>query len=155
MSNSGGYRPVTTLDSSGVTDTALYYGCMLSTVVLSRALRRDRSAASSDRLALVFGCLSSLPVVAALVGVYLLPTDVRRSFAFEYADPTLVTAYTAHFVHFTLSHLLTNLSAFALANTVVVALLLRSGDRTLLGGLFATLFCPSDCAPVFEPCRPA
>ena len=88
---------------------------------------------------LSFGIVSIFSITAALIGTYLLPTAVRRSLTFEYTDPTLATAYTAHFVHFTPSHLFENLLAFVLASSVIVFLASRSNDRWFLIGFFTTL----------------
>jgi len=80
-----------------------------------------------------------LLVPGVLVGVFALPLDVRRSLAFRYTDPTLATAYTAHFVHLESSHLLANVLAFLLLAGVgyLLATLagpppaVRHGDRHL------------------------
>lgn len=47
--------------------------------------------------------LSAVPV--ALLAVFSLPLETRRSLAFDYVDPTLVTAFTAHYVHLGTAHL--------------------------------------------------
>lgn len=52
-------------------------------------------------------------IPAVLVGIFLLPMPVRRSLAFDTADPTLVTAFAGHFVHFSPGHLLGNLVGYA------------------------------------------
>ncbi|WP_348608928.1 rhomboid family intramembrane serine protease [Halobaculum rarum] len=54
-----------------------------------------------------------LPAVA-MVLVYPLPEQVKRSFALTYTDPTLATAFTAHFVHLGGEHLVANLIAYLL-----------------------------------------
>lgn len=59
-------------------------------------------------------CVALAAVPLVLVGVFLLPESVRRSLAFTYRDPTLVTAYTAHFVHLSRTHLLANLVGYVL-----------------------------------------
>ncbi|MFO7925516.1 hypothetical protein [Natronomonas sp.] len=59
--------------------------------------------------------------------------------AFEYANPTISTAYTAHFVHFTPSHLGSNLAVFLFASGAIVVLVGRVGDHWLLVGYLTTL----------------
>ena len=78
-------------------------------------------------------------IVIALLRVYTLPGPVKRSMAFEYATPTVGTAYTAHFVHFTPSHLAGNLAAFLLVGGVLIALSVRGRDPWLLVGVVVTL----------------
>lgn len=56
--------------------------------------------------------LLAVPVV--LAGVFLLPEETRRSFAFLYTEPTPATAFTAHYVHLQVEHLLGNLLSYAL-----------------------------------------
>jgi len=69
-----------------------------------------------------------VPVV--LVGVFLLPAGVRRSLAFHYAEPTLFTSFTAHFVHLATGHLLANLAGYALLVTVLYLLSVLGDRRT-------------------------
>lgn len=59
--------------------------------------------------------------------------------AFEYGDPTIATAYTAHFVHLTPSHLGSNLVAFLFVSGAIVIILSRVGDHWLLVGYLTTL----------------
>lgn len=58
------------------------------------------------------GLLGAVPAV--LVVVFALPAELRRSLALEYGDPTLLTAYTSHFVHLSASHLLMNVVGYVL-----------------------------------------
>lgn len=78
-------------------------------------------------------------VSAVLVGVYALPDPLRRELSFAYAEPTLVTAYTAHFVHLTASHLLSNLAAFLVVATTAYYLSARAGRAGAFVRLVATL----------------
>lgn len=78
-------------------------------------------------------------VSAVLVGVYALPDPLRRELSFAYAEPTLVTAYTAHFVHLTVSHLLSNLAAFLVVATTAYYLSARAGRAGAFVRLVATL----------------
>ncbi|MFB6114515.1 MAG: hypothetical protein ABEJ58_10500 [Halodesulfurarchaeum sp.] len=75
--------------------------------------------------------LAAVPVV--LIGVFLLPESVRQSFVFVYSDPTLLRAYTAHFVHLSRSHLLANLLAYGLLATFGYLLALLGRRRRLFG----------------------
>ncbi|WP_299330893.1 hypothetical protein [Haloplanus sp.] len=67
-------------------------------------------------------------VPAVLVAVFTLPAEVRRSFAFAYTDPTLPTAFTAHYVHLRATHLAGNLVGYGLLAGVGYALAVL-GDR--------------------------
>lgn len=82
------------------------------------------------------------PVVAVtvlLVGVYTLPTALQRELVFEYGTPTLATAYTAHFVHFSATHLVGNLAAFVLAAGTIYTLSVRADRRRIFFAFGATL----------------
>ena len=72
--------------------------------------------------------LVSVPLV--LVGVFTLPLEARQALAFSYADPSLVTAYTANFVHLDAWHLLSNLAGYALVVPVVYLLSVLGGTRS-------------------------
>lgn len=80
--------------------------------------------------------LASVPVVLALV--FALPAPVRRSFAFEYRDPSLLTAYAAPFVHLTSSHLLSNVVGYCILVPVAYALSVLSGGREQFYAVFVT-----------------
>lgn len=85
----------------------------------------DGSGAAETRADIA---LLALPAVAMLA-VYPLPETVKRSFALTYTDPTLVTAFTAHFVHLGGEHLIANLIAYLLV--VGVAYQLARIQRSL------------------------
>ena len=76
------------------------------------------------------------PVV--LVAVFALPDATRRSLAFTYTDPTLLSAFTAHYVHLGTDHLLGNLAGYGLLVGVGYALAVLSGRRRLFLTAFAT-----------------
>ena len=67
---------------------------------------RSRTALR-DAVALLF-------VPAVLFGIVWLPPSVRSSLIFEYANPSLLAAYTSSFVHATPSHLAVNLIGYGL-----------------------------------------
>lgn len=69
-------------------------------------------------------------VPAALVAVFALPLSVRRDLVLAYTDPTLLTAFAAHFVHLDAAHLVTNLAVYALVVPAVYLLCVLSGRRT-------------------------
>ncbi len=69
-------------------------------------------------------------VPAALVAVFALPLSVRRDLVLAYTDPTLLTAFAAHFVHLDAAHLATNLGAYVLVVPVAYLLCVLSGRRT-------------------------
>jgi hypothetical protein len=82
------------------------------------------------------------PVVAVmtlLVGTYLLPTSVQRELVFDYSTPTVLTAYTAPFVHFSASHLVSNLAAFVLVAGTIYSLSVGAERRRVFFMLGATL----------------
>lgn len=68
----------------------------------------------------------SVPVV--LASVHTLPVGVRRGLALDLAAPTPVSFYTAHFVHFGIEHLVSNLLFYVLA-TPITYLLARATDE--------------------------
>ncbi|MEF8781838.1 MAG: hypothetical protein V5A39_08565 [Haloarculaceae archaeon] len=82
------------------------------------------------------GALLSVPAV--LVVLYLLPSALRRSLAFEYTDPSLLTAFAANFVHLDGGHLLVNLAIYALVVPVLYALSVTSGSRQRFYTAFLT-----------------
>ena len=85
-----------------------------------------------------------VPVLAAapavLVGAFLLPEPVRQSLTFRYADPTLPTAFTAHYVHLDAGHLVANLLGYGLLAGVGYALAVTSRRRRFFLAALAT-FC--------------
>ena len=91
-----------------------------------RAFRREllASARALDLLVL-------LAVPAVLLAVFALPEATRRSLAFAYLDPTLSSAFTAHYVHLGAGHLLGNLAGYGLLAGVGYALAVLSGRRRL------------------------
>jgi len=66
--------------------------------------------------------LALAAVPAMLVAVFALPEPTRRSLAFSYRDPTVATAFTAHFVHLKAGHLAGNVASYALLAGVGYAL---------------------------------
>jgi hypothetical protein len=86
----------------------------------------------------VVDVVTLLSVPAVLVFVYLLPAGVRRSLAFEYTDPSLVTAFAANFVHLDGGHLLVNLAIYALVVPVLYTLSVTSGSRQRFYTAFLT-----------------
>lgn len=81
--------------------------------------------------------LAVLPAV--LAGAYLLPVETKRALAFAYADPTVTTAYAAHFVHLDGEHLLANLLGYALVVPTTYLLAVLAGRRRLFWTMFATV----------------
>ncbi|OYR54061.1 hypothetical protein DJ73_06025 [Halorubrum sp. Ea1] len=97
------------------------------------ALRREllASARAVDLLVL-------LAVPAVLVGVFSLPEATRRSLAFAYADPTVPTAFAAHYVHLDVGHLAGNLAGYCLLAGVGYALAVFGGARRFFLTALAT-----------------
>lgn len=73
--------------------------------------------------------LAVAPVVLLLA--FALPPAVRLGLAFDAAEPTLLTALAASYVHLGAVHLLANLLAYLLLAPVTYLLCLLSGRRTL------------------------
>lgn len=75
--------------------------------------------------------LSTIPFL--LLVVFALPQSIRLSYVFDYTDPTLVTSYTAHFVHLRAEHLVTNLVGYVLLAGVGYLVAVLTGNRRLFG----------------------
>lgn len=73
--------------------------------------------------------LLAVPVV--LVGVYSLPVELKRSLAFDYTQPTLATALTAHYVHLEATHLAGNLLSYGVLVAACYPLAVLAGHRRL------------------------
>lgn len=71
--------------------------------------------------------LSAVPI--ALLAVYALPPSTRRSLALDYSDPTIVGAYTNHFVHLTQVHLAVNLIGYVVVVATGYLLATAAGRR--------------------------
>lgn len=99
-----------------------------ATTLVGALLVRTRPA---DLLALV-----AVPLV--LLGVFALPEATRRSLAFQYTDPTVLTAYTAHFVHLEANHLIANLFGYCLLAGTGYAVALLSRRRRFFFTAMAT-----------------
>jgi hypothetical protein len=80
--------------------------------------------------------LAVVPAVLLLVGT--LPPGIRESLVFEYADPTLLTAYTASYVHFGPGHLLVNIFGYFLVVPMAYLLSVLSGHRDRFFVTFGT-----------------
>ncbi len=98
-----------------------------------RALRREliASVRAVDLLVL-------LAVPAVLIAVFALPEATRRSLAFAYADPTLPTAFAAHYVHLDAGHLAGNAAGYCLLAGVGYALAVLGGARRFFLTALAT-----------------
>lgn len=70
-----------------------------------------------------------LAVPAVLVGVFLLPVPLRDGLVLRADDPTLVTAFAAHYVHRSVPHLAGNLALYAGAVGLGYPLALLGGCR--------------------------
>lgn len=73
-----------------------------------------------------------------LIATFALPVETRESLRFVYREPTLLTAYTAHIVHFEVGHLLTNLLGYVLLAGGGYLLAGLAGHRRLYGVSAAT-----------------
>ena len=77
-------------------------------------------------------------VPAALGAVFSLPESTRRSLAFAYTDPTVLTAFTAHYVHLEAGHLAGNVAGYLLLAGVGYALAVLAGYRRFFVVALAT-----------------
>ena len=68
-----------------------------------------------------------VPTVLLFVGN--LPAETRQAFVFSYKNPTMLTGFTAHFVHLTRSHLLVNLTSYLVIAPIGYTLAVVSGRR--------------------------
>lgn len=84
------------------------------------------------------GLLLALPAV--LVGVFLLPHPVRDALVLRAEDPSLATAFAAHFVHRSWGHLAGNLAVYAGAVGLGYPLAVLGGRRrTYLSAVLAVV----------------
>lgn len=83
-------------------------------------------------------CLALAVVPAVLVGGFLSPESVKRSLTFAYANPSMLTALTAHFVHFSVEHLLANVLGYVVLAGLGYVLAALGGCRRLFGVASAT-----------------
>ena len=81
--------------------------------------------------------LAVFPLV--LVGTALLPAETKRTLVFAYTDPTVITAYASHFVHFRVDHLLANLLGYLLVVPTTYLLSTFADRRRLFWTMFATV----------------
>jgi hypothetical protein len=68
-------------------------------------------------------------VPAVLVAVFFLPEPTRRALVLDYRQPTAVTLYASHFVHFGPAHLAANVAVYALAVPATYAFAVAGGRR--------------------------
>lgn len=110
---------------------------------------RDRASGTDRRSDLAFrrellasvralDLLVLLAVPAVLFAVFALPETTRRSLAFAYADPTLGSAFAAHYVHLDSGHLAGNLAGYCLLAGVGYALAVLGGSRRFFLTALAT-----------------
>ncbi|KPN31212.1 hypothetical protein SY89_01955 [Halolamina pelagica] len=99
----------------------------------------DRSFTAALRDAVrLRDCLALSVVPALALATFALPIGRRESLAFVYRDPSLLTAYTAHVVHFEASHLAANLLGYVLVAGFAYVLAGLAGHRRLFGVTAAT-----------------
>ncbi|MFC6721067.1 rhomboid family intramembrane serine protease [Halobacteriaceae archaeon SHR40] len=81
--------------------------------------------------------IATVPLV--LLAVFVLPVATLERFVFDTTDPTLLTGYTAYFVHLEWFHLLGNLAVYLPAVGVAYLLCILSGRRRLFRITFVTV----------------
>lgn len=74
-----------------------------------------------------FVILAISPTIIFLI--HLLPSSVKQGLVLDYTDPTIIAAYTSHFVHLSTSHLAVNLFGYILVASLTYFLALASGQR--------------------------
>lgn len=94
-----------------------------------------RDVAEAVRLVDV-ACILAVPLV--ILAVFALPLEVRRAYVFSYTEPTVLTAFTAAYVHLEPGHLLTNLGVYALVVPAVYLLSVLGGTRRRFLAAFVT-----------------
>jgi len=92
--------------------------------------------AGTTRIVADATALLVVPVV--LLAVFTLPESTKRAAAFSYTEPTLPTAFTAHYVHLAVPHLVGNVVGFALLASVAYGLSLLAERRRLFFAAAAT-----------------
>lgn len=80
--------------------------------------------------------LFSIPLV--LMAGYAFPSPLRQSYAFEYADPTLVDAMVSPYLHLNAAHLLTNVIGYLVVVPVAYAVSAAAERRQRFFVVFAT-----------------
>lgn len=96
----------------------------------------DFGAALKRAVSLVdIGAFAVPPVV--LLAVTYLPLETRRAYTFAYTDPSAITAYTAHFVHLSNTHLLANVAGYLLLVTVGYPLATLASRRSFFRAAMA------------------
>lgn len=83
-------------------------------------------------------CLALAAVPVLVAAVFLLPTETRRGLAFAYHEPTTVSAFTAHFVHFRAEHLAANVLGYVLLAGFGYVLAALAGYRRLFAASAVT-----------------
>lgn len=85
-------------------------------------------------------CVVLVAIPSVLVMIFALPTTFRESLRLDYTDPTLLTAYASHFVHFDTGHLLVNIFGYVVCVGLAYGCCLSSGRRNEFWIGFATVF---------------
>ena len=83
-------------------------------------------------------CIALAVVPAMLAAVFVLPVETRMAYAFVYERPTVLTAYTAHFVHRSLDHFLANALGYTMLAGIGYVLAVLGDARRLFGVASAT-----------------
>lgn len=78
-------------------------------------------------------CVALALVPAVAVAAFALPRARREALTFAYRDPSLLTAYTAQFVHFDVAHLAANVVGYVLVAGFAYVLAVLAGYRRLFG----------------------
>lgn len=77
----------------------------------------------------VIDVIAIAAVPAVLLGMAALPPSVERSLMFNFQNPELQTAFASHFVHFTSTHLASNVLGYLAVAPLAYLLAVESGRR--------------------------
>lgn len=88
------------------------------------------------------GLIVSISVV--LIVLFSLSLETKRTLAFSYTEPTLLTAFTSHYIHFSVVHLLVNVIGYSLIVSTVYLCAIAANRRTQFFVVFTVflLFLP-------------
>ena len=136
------------MDSLARTQRSILNACLYFSVMYAEASMADEARTqTAETTSFVHSVresvhpvdvLSLFVVPTALLAVFSLPIETRKSLAFSYEAPTLFTAFTSSFVHLDAGHLLTNLGGYFLVVPLVYLLCVLSGRRGLFYVAFVT-----------------
>ena len=100
--------------------------------------RSDSSVLKVAPTQAVADAAALLVVPIVLLAVFTLPDSTKRAAAFSYTDPTLFTAFSAHYVHLDVGHLVGNVAGYCLLAGVGYAVAVLGDARRFFLTALAT-----------------